>query len=257
MDVSDVRIAIPTYNRPELIQRSTLKMIEDSGIPCERVDIWISGQSQVALYDKLPSKWRRRFFVGEKGLVKNRVRAEETHYVDGQRILWVNDDVFKIRKTNGPGKPWTICNLDDVIRDGFSAISGTNSHLWGIYQTDNKLWSSNGREVFHGLCYVVGCFYGIIHRRDRSLYPVFGDAKEDYERALRFFSRDGSITRLNRFHPKTIYYNSPEIFTKLPQIESNVAWIEATWPHLVKRNSKKGSPWPEINLRNRAAQPSP
>lgn len=190
--------------------------------------------------------------VGARGLVNNRLHAERNHYVDGQRILWVNDDVFCVRKTNGPLKPWAIVPLDDVIRQGFTAIEGTRSHLWGIYQTDNKLWSAKGDEVIHGLFYVVGCFYGIIHRRDERLYPAFGDAKEDYERALRFHDVDGQITRLNRFHPKTIYYNSPEIFTKLRDIERNVSWIEATWPHLVSRNTKKGSPWPEMSIRRRS-----
>ena len=246
--MEDVRIAIPTYNRPEMIQTATLKMIDDANIPEEMVDIWVSGESQMPLYDILPDRWRRRLMVGAKGLVENRLFAEETHYEDGQKIVWVNDDIRKVRRSAGVKSPWLIEKFSDVIKQGFDAIDNRRSHLWGLYPTDNKLWSINGPEVAHGIFYVVGSIYGIVHRRDRRLYSTFGAAKEDCERVLRFVDVDGEVTRLNRVHAKTTYYNSPEIFSGIGEVERNVSWIEATWPHMVSRLTGKKSPWPELRI---------
>jgi hypothetical protein len=245
--MNEFRVAIPTYNRPELIQKAALAYLERSQFPIEQVDIWISGQSQWSLYDDLPDHWRKRFKLGVKGLSPNRYAAEDT-YPPGMQLFWMNDDIFSIRELAADGKHLGEVPLQQVLSAGFSACVKAGAHLWGIYAVDNHFYMS--RKVHIDLRYVVGCAYGIILQHHEHLRSRFGDAKEDYERALRFYQADGCIVRLDYFSPKTIYYNSPEIFPNTETVEQNIRELERNWPAWVHRNTRKRSPFPEINIKD-------
>lgn len=244
---NELRIAIPTFNRPALIQKATLAYLDRSGVRPEQVDIWISGESQVPLYADLPMEWKLRMRVGARGLMANRRAAEIGHYQEGTRLVWLNDDIFSVRRlTDGKLIETPIMG---VIEDGFAQAEKHGAHLWGVYAVDNAFYMKE--RVHTDLRYVVGCFYGVILRHDPFLQPEYGDAKEDYERALRFFQHDGRIVRMDYYSPKTIYYNSPEIFPNTHHVELNIAALEARWPMWVKRNTRKKSPYPEINISNK------
>lgn len=244
---NSVRVLIPTYNRPELIQKATLAYLERSNFPIERVDIWISGESQLHLYDSLPAKWRKRFHVGAKGLMANRLAAERS-YKEGTRIFWLNDDIFKISELAPGGKALQEVPLQKALMDGFTAAKIAGAWLWGIYAVQNHFYMAE--RVHTDLRYVVGCAYGVTLRHDDWLQPVHGDAKEDYERACRFYQRDKTIVRLDRYCPKTIYYNSAEIFPNTEHVEQNIRELERMWPTWVTRNTSKKSPYPEINIKD-------
>ncbi len=243
-----IRIAIPTYNRPELIQKATLAYLERSAFPLEQVDVWISGESQLHLYDGLPDKWKARFRIGVKGLAENR-KVAELQYPEGTKLFWMNDDIFLINELVGTDtKRLAEVNITKVLSDGFGVCETLKAYLWGIYAVNNAFYMDE--RVHTDLRYVVGCAYGMVLRHDEALLPCFGDAKEDYERALRFYQKDGVIVRLDRYSPKTIYYNSPEIFPNNEKIEANIKELEKKWPTWVLRNTKKKSPYPEINIRD-------
>ncbi len=246
-----IQIAIPTYNRPELIQKATLAYLDRSGYPPEQVDIWISGESQVHLYADLPAKWKARFRVGVKGLAENRLAAERS-YAEGTNLFWLNDDIFQIDELTADGKKLVEVPLQRVVQDGFGVCASIKAYLWGIYAVRNAFYMAE--KVHTDLRYVVGCAYGVVLRHDDRLQPVFGDAKEDYERALRFYQLDGRIVRFDRYCPKTIYYNSPEIFPNVEHIEKNIANLERQWPTWVKRNTTKKGPYPEINIKDPMAK---
>lgn len=245
---SEWRYAIPTYNRPELIQKATLAYLERSGVDPARVDIWISGEAQAPLYAGLPEHWRARFRMGIKTLTGNRLVAERA-YPEGQLLVWLNDDIFKVSELSADNKKLEERPIDDIVAQGFTEMEQARAHLWGVYAVANPFYMK--RVVHRDLRYVVGCFFGVKLRADPFFQPQHGDAKEDYERALRFFQRDGAIVRMDSFTPKTIYYNSPEIFPDLATVERNIQWLEASWPQWVRRNTRKKSPYPEIDISNR------
>jgi hypothetical protein len=243
-------IAIPTYNRPELIQKAALAYLEWSGVSPERVTIWVSGQAQRHLYDVLPEHWQARIQIGVKGLMANRAFAE-AQYPEGTEILWLNDDVFHVVELDGQTLKKVM--LQKIGEEGFLRARQAGANLWGIYAVHNAFYME--RKVRTDLCYLTGSFYGNTIRRDQFLYPVFGDAKEDYERALRFFTRDGLVLRMDYYAPKTIYYNSPEIFPDRATVENNIRCLEELWPDYVRRNARRSKgPWPEILISSRGAR---
>ncbi len=246
-------VAVPTYNRPDLIQKATLAWLDRSVFPPERVTIWISGESQVPLYQSaLPPKWWARTRVGVKGLMANRRFAELNHYPEGTRLLWVNDDMFTVRRLAPGGKSLVEVTVQDVADRGFAECEARGAHLWGIYAVNNHFYMDE--RVHTDLRYVVGCFYGVILRKEPYLQPEFGDAKEDYERAMRFYSLDGRIVRMDAYAPKTIYYNSPEIFPNVETVERNIRELERLWPQWVTRDHSKKGKYPEIRIKDPAAR---
>lgn len=248
-----IRIAIPTYNRPQLILERPLAYLERCGIAPDEVDIWISGDSQRRLYDGLPPHWQARMQIGVKGLMANRRVAEAT-YPEGTRLFWLNDDVASIGQLVPGAKKLHEANLREVMANGFELCERFGCYLWGIYAVNNHFYMS--AKVHADLRYVVGCAFGMVLRHDEALLPRYGDAKEDYERALRFYRRDGKILRMDYYAPKTTYYNSPEIFPNIETIEGNIRALETEFPGLVKRNTAKKGPYPEINIKDPRVKPA-
>lgn len=238
------RILIPTFNRPHLIQEATLAYLDRSHVEPEQVDIWVSGESQWPLYEELPERWRARLRVGARGLMANRLAAEfSDEYAEGDQLLWLNDDVYSVR-TPDRNSILTEVPIQEVANRGFSLAKQSDCYLWGVYAVNNAFFMSPKDHL--DLRYVVGCFYGIRLRKLKFLQPMFGDAKEDYERAMRFYQFDDRILRMDRYAPNTIYYNSPEIFPNNDVIENNIKSLERSWPTWVKRNTKRKSKYPEI-----------
>lgn len=242
-----MRVLIPTRNRPELIQKASLAYLDRCGFPPEMVDIWISGEDQIPQYEIVPQKWKDRFRIGVKGLQENRAFAEKS-YPQGTEIFWMNDDIFEISGLTEDGKKLREVKLQDVLAEGFAECKKAGAHLWGIYAVRNPFYMAD--KVHHDLRYIVGCAYGTILLHEDRLTPKFGDAKEDYERAMRFYQRDDVIVRIDRYAPKTIYYNSPEIFPNVEKIEKNIQELERCWPGWVTRNTRKKSKYPEINIKD-------
>jgi hypothetical protein len=235
-------VGIPTYDRPELIQRATLAYLDRSGIPEERITIFIAPE-QVHLYRDLPERWQRRIVQSVLGLAKSKQWAEWKHYKEGTNLVWLNDDIFSIRQRI-TSKNTIESPLGEIATEGFDGMSKVKAWLWGIYAVLNPFYMKPITR--YGLCYIVGCAYGTRTRRKKALYPIHGDAKEDYERCLRFYQNDGRLFRMDSYAPKTIYYNSPVIFPNVETIERNIQALEKLWPRLVKRNRSKKSKFPEI-----------
>lgn len=241
-------VAIPTYDRPDMIQRSTLAMLDRCHFPRELVHIWVSGEAQRPLYDALPDRWRERIRVGARGLVENRRAAELGHYREGTRVLWINDDVFSIDRLTADGSRLEETTVQECGERGFAEAVRAGAKLWGVYAVHNAFYMAD--RVHTDLRHVVGSFYGVTVRHDAELQPEYGSAKEDYERSLRFFSQDGTVVRMDGYSPKTIYYNDPQDTVR---IEENVQALMRAWPQWVSRNPRRKSPYPEILIKDSTA----
>jgi hypothetical protein len=235
-----IQYAIPTYDRPALLQKTTLAYLDRCGIEPELVTIWISGEEQQPLYADLPERWLARCRVGAKGLVANRIAAEAT-YPEGTHLVWINDDVKNVQRLN----PASLveANLVKLAEGAFKICAFADAYLWGVYPVANGLLRLDLRHI-------VGACYGVRLRHDDELQPTRGDPKEDYERTLRFFRRDGSVVRLDDHAVETTYYNdNPPV----EPAEANVAALERDWPGWIRRNPRRKSPYPEILLRDARA----
>jgi len=230
-------IAIPSYKRPKTIRRRTLALLERSSIPPERVTIFVASHEEADCYrESLAARWAGRVVVGLPTLCGAR-RFIREWYPEKALVFSMDDDVRDVlyRLDNKRVVSAGAC-LRHVIEEGFALTEAAGLKLWGIYPTVNPYFMKP--TVTHELRYIVGALWGIVNTHDPRTY-VSRDEKEDYERSLRHYLRDGGVVRLNYLAVKTAYYTEPggmqEDRTQ-ERIETAVRELLREFPMLCVRN---------------------
>jgi hypothetical protein len=226
-------IAIPSYNRSDVIASKTLKTLEC--IDRNKITIFVVPEELDLYRQKCPGY---QIIPGVKGLVAQREFIENWYPLDSN-ILFMDDDVSDLffytdEKTRQP-----IENLSQFISDGFLRASEIGATLWGIYPVDNCMFAYKSKEISDGLSYIVGAFYGQKNTRDIKLET--GDGVEDRERTILRFLRDSRVLRFNRYGLKTKYFAPGGMMSnerqKIHQIASEA--LVQKYPALLRLKTRK------------------
>ena len=60
-------------------------------------------------------------------------------------------------------------------------------------------------DITFDLQYIIGAFWGVINTHDKDTYVTLDD-KEDFERTIKFYIRDGKVVRFNGIGILSAYY---------------------------------------------------
>ena len=242
----DFKIAIPTYNRPDTLLKSTIPLLEKHNIPKNIINIFVHNEEQ---YEKYIDSVNRGYnVINTNTPLGKRYQLEfiSNYYPENSRVVNFDDDVYELyecyldetklhnklidknieisainlHKNRKLGQLLkSLDNLLELIEYGFNLIDVHNFKLFGIYPVDNpffmKYTSSNYKDfTTTKLTYIVGCFYGYYNDREANMLNV--ENKEDYERSIRYFKKYGGNIRFDNITLKTNYYvghgglNNPE-----------------------------------------------
>jgi len=202
------RIAIPSYQRELQLKEKTLQVLEKHNIPSDRVDIFVANEWELANYecmlmDTPYAKSNLILAVPGMGAVRNFIRR---YYPEGTRVFHMDDDIQDILKKESDKKMVPIDNLEEeVILRGFDALEEHGANLFGIYAAANAMFMKHRISV--GLYYCIGSCWGNIIRHDEDLMVTMDD-KEDFERTLQYYVKDGKVVRLDDITVKTKYYGT-------------------------------------------------
>ena len=97
-------VAIPSYQRAELLNRKTLKILAEYNVPRNRIYVFVANKTEEQIYkDKLNKDLYGHLIVGVKGL-KNQRNFISRYFPVGKEILNMDDDIggFKILKHKNP-----------------------------------------------------------------------------------------------------------------------------------------------------------
>lgn len=228
-------IAIPSYNRSEVIGSKSLATLEKYGIDKDKITIFVVREEFIAYKKACPGY---QIVIGVKGLVEQREFIEHWFPLDSN-ILFMDDDVsdlffFSDAKTRQP-----ISDLNQFISDGFLKASEIGATLWGIYPVDNAMFASKSEEISDGLSYIVGAFYGQKNTMDIRLKT--GDGVEDRERTILRYLRDGKVLRFNKVGLRTKYFAPGGLMSderqKIHQIASET--LVQKYPKLLRLKTRK------------------
>jgi len=228
-------IAIPSYNRSEVIGSKSLATLERYNIPKDKITIFVVREQFVAYKKACPGY---QIVIGVKGLVEQREFIEHWFPLDSN-ILFMDDDVsdlffFSDAKTRQP-----ISDLNQFISDGFLKASEIGATLWGIYPVDNAMFASKSEEISDGLSYIVGAFYGQKNTMDIRLNG-YGTV-EDRERTILRYLRDGKVLRFNKVGLRTKYFAPGGLMSddrqKIHQIASET--LVQKYPKLLRLKTRK------------------
>lgn len=238
-------IAIPSYKRSNLLLNTTLNLLQRYNISSSKIYIFVGNEEEYLLYkDILPKNSYYKLIIGKVGM--GAIRNFITNYFsENQKILFIDDDIRNLITFKNKKEYQDLIDLNSFIENSFNEISQLNIKLFGIYPTDNPYFMLKNEKTFD-LCYIIGCFYGIIN--DKSI-SVSLDDKEDYERSILFFLKYGKNMRYNWIAPITRYYKQKGGMQEKRTVENvhlSAKYLADKYPELCKLKFKKKSIYTEL-----------
>lgn len=250
-------IAIPSYKRYNTIIQKTLHVLEKHNISPKIIYVFVANNEEKKLYtDVLDKKYHNNIIVGKLGLRDQR-NFIQAHFPVNMNIVEMDDDIKEIyelshvsltNKYNKKMKP--ISDLDGFIKNAFKQCMNRKLNLWGVYPIDNAYFMNN--NVTTDLRLIVGPFWGMINSHNKDLILELNE-KEDSERTLKYFVKDGGVMRFNNVSIETTYYKTPGgmqangVDRKAEALKS-ANYLINKYPKLVKLNMNKKSGIPDIRF---------
>jgi hypothetical protein len=204
-------IVIPSYKRSKYMK--TIHTLEKHQIQKDSITIYVIEEEQEEYKKEFPDY---KIVVGVKGLVAQRQFIMD-QYPEGTPLVFMDDDLDEIDLS------MTTFSLQEFINHAFQECKERKAYLWGVYPVFNPFFRKARSELSTCLNFIVGCFYGVITRKNPNLLNTICTQgnKEDVERSIKYFIEDGIILRFNKVAPKTKYYGSVGgLGTKKERLES-------------------------------------
>ena len=188
------QIAIPSLSRSKLLKEQTKTTLQIHNIPISQITIFVV-ENEYEEYKNLFPDYN--IVVGHLGIVKQKEFIESYFPVD-TNILFLDDDIQAIDLD-------TFSSLDEFIKEAFNECRKQKSYIWSVYPVWNKFYRQN-KTLSTSLKLCIGGFTGIINRKDNP--KITCCHREDVERSIKYFMRDGIVLRYNNVGYKTKFYNN-------------------------------------------------
>lgn len=267
MTLKDYVVAIPSYRRPDTLKNKSLAVLKHYKIDPHRIHIFVADKDQKKVYeDALDRKDYHKIIVGVPG-IKNIRNFMPNYFPEGQYIFYMDDDIYKVYDTvNNSGdlknkkgnKQIPLKSLKSLIEEGFRLSEKSGITNWGVYPVNNpffmKARTNNIRDyVGTNLCYIIGFMTGVINNRKAEVRTV--DDKEDYERSIKYYLKDGGVLRFNNVTCYTKCYKEPggmQVERTKKRIHDSAVYLTKVYPNLCTLNTTKKSGFTEVRLRDRS-----
>jgi hypothetical protein len=204
-------------------------MLRTTGIPSDIVHIYVAPEEIDEYRDVLDPTYGT-LHEGSKGLVEQREHIESDWA--GRNVVFMDDDIADV-DISLSGHP----TLEALISEAFEECERQGAYIWGVYPVLNHYFTRSVKNaVTTNLSYIVGAFYGIRRRREDLRLTLTRDGqKEDVERSVKYFLRDGTVLRYNLVGVKTKYYRSGglgKLKDRIGPMTEAVRRLEETYPEL-------------------------
>ena len=246
----DYLVCVPSYKRAETCKRKTLALLHQRKVPASRIIVYVADEAERALYAETldpHTYWTIRVGKPGMGAIRNYITLD---HPEGAALLMCDDDLDNIVLRVDDKTIIDCPDLDDLASRAFDLTKQVGLKLWGIYPVKNPMFMKP--TVTGDLRYIEGAFWGILNRHD---VLVTLDDKEDFERSIRRYIKDGGVLRFNFAAMITRFYTEPggmqEQRTEVRVTES-ARYLAETYPSLAAMNTKKKSGHTELRLWDRA-----
>ena len=206
-------------------------------LPKQQIYIFLRDEVEKALYD-LHTDYNI-ILDGAVGIM-NRRNAMKDYFDDGERIVFIDDDIDCINDINRHPMP-----VKGVIDTCFKILDDTPLKVWGIYPVNNNMMMKP--NVTTDLKFLVGCFTGCILDKECETHEI--DVIDDIERSIKYYKKYGGVVRVNYFAPKTTYYRvkggitDGDVALRKMKTKENAEKLNAMYPDITKIREKKNGYW--------------
>jgi hypothetical protein len=253
----ELKIAIKTYQRAEVLQSKTLKLLQRHGFNTEAITLFVASEAERDNYHRTLNGFSGDIVVQQEPGIRGVVCTYRKHYPAGQWVLHCDDDLIDIMVAATAQQLVPIKDLHAYTHQMFQLSVQSRVRMWSIYPAANAFFMQNA--VVAGLRFCSGCFHGFISDAgsDASLLPTV-NYKDDVESSIRYFIRDGAVLRDERVVPKTQYFKDGGGGTAGSGHENRLALhiadakaIAAAWPGLCKTVAKKSFGGLDVRMNSR------
>jgi hypothetical protein len=172
-------VAIPSYNRENIIATKTLKTLKEGGVSPKKIYIFVANKQQYKLYDEVvPKNLYNRLVIGKKGITNQRKFISQW-FPERQYIVSIDDDVDEIQILNKKGdKLVKLEDINNFFISSYKLLKKGDLYIWGIYPVRNEFFMKP--TITTDLRFIIGVLFGYINRHNKKIYPsIQSESKED------------------------------------------------------------------------------
>ena len=221
-------IAIPTYNRSDVLEKKTLTTLLDGGIKPSQIYIFVANETEKKLYEAIPSAKYNKIVVGELGITNQRNFINH-YFKEGDHVVSIDDDIeglYKLRE-----KLVKVKDIAAFFQSAFDLLKKEHKYLWGIYPVHNPYFMN--KKVSTELSFIIGALHGYIVRHDKDL-TLKAPVKEDYEQSILYYLKDGGVIRFNSYTVKTKFLAAGGVGKdRFNANKKSAKYLQKKYPHLV------------------------
>jgi hypothetical protein len=225
-------VAIPTYNRENIIVDKTLKTLIDGGVKKSKIFIFVANKEQYNKYEQIvPKSMYNEIVIGKLG-INNQRKFISKYFPLNQYIVSMDDDVEGLLMLKND-KLVQMKNVDKFFTDSYKLLKKEKLFIWGIYPVNNAFFMKD--KITTDLKFIIGVLYGYINRKLKKLEPSSKiEVKEDYEMSILYYKMDGGVIRYNNITPKTKYNAVGGVGKdRLERNKVAAAYLKKTYPDII------------------------
>jgi len=238
-------IAIPTYNRYDVISKKTLLTLKEGGVASASIYLFVANKAQEKLYKQaVPKELYGKIVVGKLGITNQRNYIVK-YFPEGQYVVSCDDDIEAVEALKD-GKLVKINDINRFFLYAYEILVKEELYIYGIYPVHNPFFMKQGYT--DGLKFIIGVLYGFINRHNKQLV-VTSPVKEDYQLSILYFKIDGGVIRFNDVTVKTKFNAKGGIGEdRFVMNKQSAEYLVKQYPDIVKIKHRKNG-MTEINLK--------
>ncbi len=194
----DYVVAIPTYDRVDIIQEKTLPLLLSRGVLPESIYLFVANKEEEEKYKAgIPAEKYYKIVVGKKGISYQRNFIID-YFPENQYIIFIDDDINNI-VIKKKGKVGDLTDLDKFFKESYDKLKKYNKYLWATKNMYNPFYKNLAKEEAEiGLTQFSGDLIGVINRKKMKIkYTLERGEGEQMELALMYHKEDGGVIRFN------------------------------------------------------------
>tara|TARA_R110001592_G_scaffold355112_1_gene655401 strand:+ start:1142 stop:1900 length:759 start_codon:yes stop_codon:yes gene_type:complete len=185
----DIKIAIPSLSRADILIERTLKTLEKYKVNPSSIYVFVVEDEKEEYKKKINNSFIN-IITGKKGIAE--IRGAISNYFDeGDYILTMDDDIKTVYELIGE-KTLEIKTLNKLNTDVYNIIK--DGGTCGIYPVNNPFFMKP--YISHNLRFCIGAFRWFINNREIETSREF-KLLEDYEVSLKYWLKYKETHRLN------------------------------------------------------------
>ena len=199
-------IAIPSYNRSDIIASRSIKLLKKYNIPKNKIRIFLRDEEQLENYKKTIGEYNYELTY-QSGILATRNYLRTFYHetdlpIDG--VLFLDDDIeeFNVLDDNGKMKP--VEDFLEVVSYMFNHTKSLGFRLFAPSAYNNSFFMKD--RVSTNLKYCIGAFQGLVIDKTKPLLHTDIDHFEDFLFTIEHFLEDGGVVRFEKYAIKTKYF---------------------------------------------------